>query len=352
MAKPVFMFSAVPYEVGDYKGLRPQLTNKEAVCDIDLCREVVNERRLPTSPEELMHAFEVLADVAMKKVAEDGRPRAITRLIKWMPYANGKLESPDSPWGKECKAVIRAVLLGDAVKTLDATFRNVNEGIRVKLNDVTFIGAKTVQNVIKIGAKFSANGNHMEMLEGDTAELIVDEVSYPLVCEGSDVSHARYDFPEALYGAEPGTQAIFVQKCRGGIADGQVYTVKKVVTILASDTPLTPKILKATSAKRGTEGEINAWEDELAIEGYGFTPDTTAKLCLLDKASGDVMAETAQDAHNGFTYESPSKGKFSLLGNTSPATDSDWFDTDEYRVVLKLSNASGATEVPLVLTRA
>ena len=36
----------------------------------------------------------MVGEVGPKKVAEDGRPRAVTKLLKWNRYAQGKLESP------------------------------------------------------------------------------------------------------------------------------------------------------------------------------------------------------------------------------------------------------------------
>lgn len=166
MAKPVLKFTAVPYEIGDFKGYRPQLEPQNPVSDLDFCREVVTEKRLSMSAEELLHALEMVGEVGPKKVAEDGRPRAVTKLLKWNRYAQGKLESPTSPWNDSCKAVIRAQLLNDAEKIIDASFTNVNTGIGVKLDNVTWLGAKSVQNVIKVGADFGAYGRHMEFIAG------------------------------------------------------------------------------------------------------------------------------------------------------------------------------------------
>ena len=158
MAKPILKFTAVPYEIGDFKGYRPQLEAQQQVSDLDFCREVVTEKRLAMSAEELLHALEMVGEVGPQKVAEDGRPRAITNLLKWNRFAQGKLESPTSPWNDSCKAVIRAQLLNDAEKLIDASFTNVNTGIGVKLDNVTWIGAKSVQNAI-IGLRvFRGNG--------------------------------------------------------------------------------------------------------------------------------------------------------------------------------------------------
>ena len=51
MAKSVIKFSAVPYEIGGKKGLRPQLEAQPGVYDLDFCTEVVNEKCLAMSPD-------------------------------------------------------------------------------------------------------------------------------------------------------------------------------------------------------------------------------------------------------------------------------------------------------------
>ena len=83
MAKPVLKFTAVAYDVNGHKGYRPQLEQQNPVSDLDFCREVVTEKRLSMSAEELLHALEMVGEVGPKKVAEDGRPRAVTKLLKW-----------------------------------------------------------------------------------------------------------------------------------------------------------------------------------------------------------------------------------------------------------------------------
>ena len=83
MAKPILKFTAVPYEIGEFKGYRPQLEAQQQVSDLDFCREVVTEKCLAMSAEELLHALEMVGEVGPKKVAEDGRPRAVTKLLKW-----------------------------------------------------------------------------------------------------------------------------------------------------------------------------------------------------------------------------------------------------------------------------
>ena len=243
MAKPILKFTAVPYEIGQFKGYRPQLESQQQVSDLDFCREVVTEKRLAMSAEELLHALEMVGEVGPQKVVEDGRPRAITKLLKWNRFAQGKLESPTSPWNDSCKAVIRAQLLTDAEKLIDASFTNVNTGIGVKLDNVTWIGAKSVQNVIKVGADFAAYGRHMEFIADgetpDTAWLEMDGEKYDLANKASDVSCATFGFPATLADIEPGTQVTFWMKSRGGIADGQVYTSKKLVTVIDGEMPVT-----------------------------------------------------------------------------------------------------------------
>jgi len=264
MAKTIIKFTAVPYQVGSGEqmrtGLRPQLEAQNGLYDLDFCKEVVTEKRLAMSPEELLHAMEMVGEVGPAKVASDGRPRGITKLLKYNRYAQGNLESPTSPWNDSCKAYIRAQLLCDAEKTIDASFQNVNEGIGVKLNYVAWLGAKSVINVVKVGKAFAAYGNHMEFLTGDTATLTIGTTSYPLTCTESDVAHAVFSWPTGL-NPEAGTTAEFVMKSRGGIEDGQIYTSKKTVTILAGDPPVVTDV--------SAEGHTNEIVSGMAFAANG-----------------------------------------------------------------------------------
>lgn len=325
MAKPVIKFTAAPYEVNGYKGFRPQLEPKDGVFDRDFCQEVVTEKRLSMSADELLHGSKMLAEVAGKKINEDGRPRGITKLIKWAPYGSGNLESPSSPWNETCKAIIRPVLLGESAKRLDATFQNTTEGIGVRLNDVTYDGAKTVQNVVKQDGTFSANGSHMEFLEGDSASLIIGETVIPLECKESDVSHARFDAPAALYDIEPGSVMQFVMKSRGGVENGQVYTTKKNVTLLAGEPKGEPKIVSMISEKSGKDGVSYGWEDTFVITLENCTTEGAKVRRVLIDDDGEIDAETAWDSeYTSVEIVSPTVIKFKVVANDTREPSENW----------------------------
>ena len=286
MGKPTIKFNAVAFDVNGYTGYRPQLESQEGVMDLDFCKEVVNEKRLPTSPEELLHDIEMLAEVATAKLCEDGRPRGITKLIKWNRYGKGNLESPTSAWNSSCHARIVPQLMADSEKEIDANFVNINDGINVKLYNVTWLGAKNVTNVVKIGKPFAAYGNHMEWLDGDKAVLIIGTNEYPLTCTDSDVAHAVFAWPAGLE-PEEGTAATFRMASRGGVVEGEVYTSKKGVTVLAGDTPLAPIIDKLYSDAR-TDGKVAVNPKKLVIEGAALA--TATKDNVVFKCAGDVMS--------------------------------------------------------------
>jgi len=240
MDKPVIKFSAVPYSVGSgssaRSGYRPQLEPQQAVEDLAFCKEVVEAKRLSMSADELLHAIQMLVEVGMAKVAADGRPRGIAGLLKFNRYANGQLESPSSPWNDTCRAYVRAQLMTSAEgKTIDATFKNVDEGIGVKLDNVTWVGAQTVVNVIKVNQTFAAYGRHMEFGAGDSAKLVLpDMTEKTLTCTSSDAAHAVFSWPTD-WEPEAGTQVTFVMKSRGGVEGGEIYTsTKKGITVLGA----------------------------------------------------------------------------------------------------------------------
>jgi len=237
--KPVIKFSAVPYMIGtgatQRSGYRPQLEPQQAVEDLAFCKEVVEAKRLSISADELLHAVKMLVEVGMAKVAADGRPRGIAGLLKFNRYANGSLESPSSAWNETCNAYVRAQLMTSAEgKKIDATFQNIDEGIGVKLDNVTWVGAQTVVNVIKSNQTFAAYGRHMEFdgTAGDTAKLVLaDLTEKTLTCSSSDAAHAVFAWPTG-WAPEAGTKVTFVMRSRGGVAGGEVYTSRKEVTVI------------------------------------------------------------------------------------------------------------------------
>jgi len=243
MAKPIVQFSAAAYSVGEgetpHTGYRPQLVPVQGVEDLAFCQEIVSKYRLATSATEVLHILRCALKGGVELVCSDARPRGITddagaALLKFNRFANGNLESPDSPWNDTCKAYVRAQLLIGG-KDIDATFKNIDNGVGVKLDNVTWVGAQSVVNVIKVNQTFAAYGRHMEMLTGDSAKLILPDLTEKtLTCTSSDAAHAVFSWPTG-WAPEAGTRVTFVMQSRGGVAEGQVYTsTKKDIAILAA----------------------------------------------------------------------------------------------------------------------
>jgi len=173
----------------------------------------------------------------------------------------------------------------EATKAIDASFVNVMAGIGVKLNNVAWLGAKTVTNVVKIGKQFAAYGNHMEWLTGDSAKLTVGTTDYALTCVESDVAHAVFNWPAGL-APEAGTLAKFEMKSRGGVEDGEVYTSKKEVTVLAAD-PLPPPTITCFSTRAtGTDDHAYDMATKGYVRGTNLTLGTGGTVTVERKASG------------------------------------------------------------------
>ena len=270
MSKPTIPFNTVFFSMNGHSGYRPSFKLGDPVLDIDFAEEVVKEKRLSASPYEALHIVQAFVEIGPVMTAKDGRPRGITKLIKWTPRAGGSLPSPDSAWDDNtCIARIAPVLMADAPKKLDAIFRNVNDGIGVNLDNVTYLGATGVQNIIKPMVNFAAYGDHMEIIEGDTATITYGETVYPLTCVSSDVSKAEFEFPRALAAIPQGAQLQFEMRSRGGVAEGQVYTSRKTIVMGAytEDVPL------ITSFKQGDleEGTFRCSADDVVtVKGAGF----------------------------------------------------------------------------------
>lgn len=317
MAKPTIKFNAVAYDLNGKTGHRPQLESADGVYDLDFCEEVVKEKRLSMSAFELLHAINALGEVGPQKVAEDGRPRGITRLLKYNRYAQGNLDSPTSAWNESCRAYIRPQLMNAAEKIIDATFVNINDGISVKLNFVTYVGAQGVQNVIN-GGRFGAYGNHMEFdaSKGDAAWLETKDGAQriDLVCTGSDVAKAEFACPAALGALEAGATLTFYMKSRGGVDGGEFHVNKKSVTYLGgaqtttitrtsqSDRPADTLLLGPDSPFTivGTDLMLGAG-DKVLIELYS----ESGALCDKGDCTHKVTANTDTEiALSGFAWES------------------------------------------------
>ena len=303
MTKPTIPFDTVFFDLdGTRRGYRPVLKTGEPVANLDFAAEVVNEKRLSASPYEALHIVQAFAEVGPQKVAEDGRPRCIHGFIKWVPVGGGSLESPDSAWDpKTCTAKIKPLLLTDAIRVMDANFANVNSGIGVKLNNVTYIGATKVQNVIKAGEPFAAYGNHMEFIAGDTAKLSYQDgnrkYEVALDCTTSDVSKAEFAFPQELAGLEPGTQLVFEMHSRGGVEAGQAYVSRKQVTLLAytGDNPLVASVQDGTLEPN----TLTFGDSTVTIKGAGLMKATTVKFGTIADGRFDKSANGSALAHDG-----------------------------------------------------
>ena len=86
---------------------------------------------------------------------------------------------------------------------------------------------------------------------------------------------------------------------RGGVVEGEVYTSKKAVTVLAGDTPLTPTVTKLYSADR-TDGKVAVNPKKIVIEGTALgtvTKDCVAFKCMDDAVSIPATASWTFEAN-------------------------------------------------------
>ena len=134
-----------------------------------------------------------------------------------------------------------------------------------------------MQNVIKIGEDIGANGSNMQFVEafGDTATLTKREKSgadtvVRLTNKSSDVSRGVFGYPPEFSDVEAGTQLTFTQKSRGGVEGGQVFTVKKVVTVIAADVPPAPPVRPTVTSVTATDGLPFEVGKDFAIRGTGL----------------------------------------------------------------------------------
>ena len=324
MAKTIVKFTTVPYDVNGHTGYRPQLEPTAAISDMDFCEEVVKEKNLNMSAYELKHGVEALFEVGPQLVAKDARPRAITKLLKFAPFASGRLENANSTWDDAtCKCKIRPVMLNDAEKEVDGSFQNTNDATVARLNYVTYLGAQNVQNVIMDDKEIGAYGNYMQFDAslGDSAALVYEdadgvEQSIALTCESSDIAHAVFAFPAALKRIEAGKTLTFKMVSRCGIEGNAPSTNTKKVTWLGSDDPV-------------VTGESMDGTDNIARFGSAYTEDVTgvrlegvAKVtAILEGASGNNKVDSTE-----LTVVDATHLQVKFGTNSSDHPDGEWAD--------------------------
>ena len=153
-----------------------------------------------------------------------------------------------------------------------------------------------------ITASFTGDtDNYFAITETLTATLTIGERVIPLTSTSSDVSHAFFTCPE-IEGVEPGMQALFVMKSRGGVEGGQVYTVKKTVTILAAEVdPTAPKITGyKVDGQPVTQFTANA--------SFVMTGDNLAAFDMLGGRTDKVVMTFTEGARKGEVLDMPYQG--------------------------------------------
>ena len=269
MAKPILKYDVRSWKMADKTGYYPVRKEVDKVEDEDLAEEVRKEAGFSCTAEEAYRIVCAFLTWCPRLVARDGRTRSINKQLTWKAKLKGSFDTPDAPWNERCSARVCASVLSAAKLDIDATFRNVNAGVGVNLDNVTYLGATGVQNVIKPGVNFAAYGDHMEMLEGDTASLIYGETVIPLVKLSSDVSKAEFEFPMEAAAIPADANIVFELRSRGGVEDGQVYVNRKTVKMgTYTGTPLIAYFQQEGKSKGEFGIDANAI---VTVKGAGFT---------------------------------------------------------------------------------
>ena len=269
MAKPILKYDVRAWKMAGKTGYYPVRKEVDKVEDEDLAEEVRKEAGFSCTAEEAYRIVCAFLTWCPRLVSRDGRTRSINKQLTWKAKLRGSFDTPDAAWNDKCSARVCASVLSAAKLDIDATFRNVNAGVGVSLDNVTYIGAQGIQNVIKPGVNFAAYGDHMEMLDGDTANLIYGETVIPLVKVSSDVSKAEFEFPMEASAIPADANVVFELRSRGGVEDGQVYVNRKTITMGAySGNPIIAYFEQAGKAR----GEFGVDADAIVtIKGAGFT---------------------------------------------------------------------------------
>lgn len=292
-ADQTIYFKGKEWAIGDKSGLYAQVVRKEPLKNLDVAREVVNVRRFPHSPEEVLNVFTAVVDVMTQKTGTDLRPRIIEGYIKTDVSSGGSMDNIKSPWDKTknwCKIAIS--LLKDSTKLIDGSFRNVETALIPELNFVTALGSD-IQNTIDLTADIVAYGNRMQFNAelGDLAWLEdAHGEKIPLVCTSSDVAQAVFTFPTSAAAYPAGTKLTFHMVSRGGEVDGIATPLKKEVVIAEyRGTPVIAYFSQEGKDRNEFGVDANA---VVTVKGAGFTNPNVLNVKLGKLAEGG----------NTFTY--------------------------------------------------
>jgi len=278
MANNTIYFKGVKYKAGTTEGWRPSFVAQNAVDEQELAEKVCLECGLAMSPSELMMGFRSVLERAPQYVAADGRTRQVNNLMKWYASATGNLDSEGGAWNDTCKGSVKVSLLKAAKATLAGPFANVNATEGAKIDNVTWIGAESVINIVKPGQPFAAYGRNMQFdaTKGDTAKLTTGQADHPLTCTASDAAHAVFAWPTG-YNPEPGTRVTFVLHSRGGVEGGAFTDVGKVVTTIDGTVPLPcptghteDNKLVVTATKDGNQWQTFTFGHTWTLDGTGL----------------------------------------------------------------------------------
>jgi len=240
MSKPLIYFKGARFVTNGIEGYRPQLEKATKKTDLMLAEEVVLARRLSMSPEELLHAIRSTLEYCPTAVATDGIVREFTSLLCFNRTASGRVDGPGGSWNDTCSAKVKVQLLKDTKATIDGRFVNVNSVPTPKLDNVTYIGAVTAVNCVKINQQFAAYGRNLKFdaTLGDKAWFIHPTTMQPVycTCTSSDVSHAVFSWPSG-FAPTVGSRCEFYMSSRNGQSGEGATTNMKMVVVLQADVP-------------------------------------------------------------------------------------------------------------------
>lgn len=300
--KPTIYFNGVKYKANGVIGYRPQLEAATKITDLALAEEVCIEKRLSMSPEELLYAVQTVLETVPTLMSTDGKVREFTNLLCWNRTASGKLTSQAGDWNDTCKANIKVQLKVKDNKTIDGDFRNTISLPTPKIDNVTYPGASSVVNVLKVGSKIVAYGRNMQFDNAlsDAAWIVKsDGTLIYLTNESSGAASATFAWPSG-YAPEDGTSVTFRMLSRGGVSGGDpVVNEKKVVVLRDAPTKqvvITDLVVGAEKIRakiQNPEGVVGYHSDEsLSYCAASWKlNDGEWQGCTLQKPAGEEYFE-------------------------------------------------------------
>lgn len=203
-------------------------------------REIMAFKKITAfDPKQVVNLVEDIMQGGLELTALDGRPRAISSLMKTYLGFDGSFPTVDARVTDQ-KLVARIRLLKDLrIEPNMDNFTLVNTLETGPEIDTILSPGGTPWEIIKSrGILVTGRNLYFDATKGDTASITwgegAEETTISITPTESDYSHMLFGWPVSMAEVDPNTLLTFTFRTRAGVEGGAFYTVIKTATLVAA----------------------------------------------------------------------------------------------------------------------